>query len=51
MWGHGGQYAFLVPAKRLMVVITSLPDVDDDVNVSIEQMIGEIVDPVVATAN
>jgi len=49
--GPCGQYAFLIPAKRLIGVITSLPDVDDDVNVPIEQMIGEIVDPVVATAN
>lgn len=30
MWGHGGQYVFLKPAKRLMVVVTSLPQVDDD---------------------
>jgi CubicO group peptidase (beta-lactamase class C family) len=50
MWGHGGQYAFLVPEKRLMVVITSLTQVDDDVNVSIEQIIEEIVDRVVASA-
>lgn len=30
MWGHGGQYVFLQPSKRLMVVATSLPQVDDD---------------------
>ncbi len=49
MWGHGGQYAFLVPEKRLMVVITSLTQVDDDVNVSVEDIIG-IVDRIVLTA-
>jgi CubicO group peptidase (beta-lactamase class C family) len=49
MWGHGGQYAFLVPEKRLMVVITSLTQVDDDVNVSIEEIIG-IVDKIVLTS-
>jgi CubicO group peptidase (beta-lactamase class C family) len=50
MWGHGGQYAFLVPSRQLMVVITSLPEVDDDVNVEIERIVAEIVDPIVATA-
>ena len=50
MWGHGGQYAFLIPSKRLMIVMTSLTQVDDDVNVSIEQIFEEIVDPIVATA-
>lgn len=49
MWGHGGQYVFIIPEKRLLVVITSLTQVDDDVNVSIEQIIAEILDPVVAT--
>jgi CubicO group peptidase (beta-lactamase class C family) len=50
MWGHGGQHAFLVPEKRLMVVMTSLTQVDDDVNITIEQIFEEIVDPIVATA-
>jgi CubicO group peptidase (beta-lactamase class C family) len=50
MWGHGGQYAFLVPAKRMMIVMTSLTQVDDDVNISIEQVFEKIVDPIVATA-
>ena len=30
MWGHGRQYVFLLPSKRLMVVATSLPQVEDD---------------------
>lgn len=50
MYGHGGQHAFLIPDKRLMVVITSLAQVDDDVNVSVEYLIDNIVDPIVATA-
>jgi CubicO group peptidase (beta-lactamase class C family) len=50
MWGHGGQYAFIVPEKRLMVVITSLTQVDDDVNISIEE-ITALVDRIVLTAN
>lgn len=30
MWGHGGQYVFLKPEKKLMIVATSLPNVEDD---------------------
>lgn len=50
MWGHGGQYAFIVPAKKLLVVFTSLSQVDDDVNIPVDKIIG-IVDRVVLTAN
>ena len=49
MRGHGGQFAFIIPAKKLLVVITSLSQVDDDVNLTIEQII-DIIDRVAATA-
>jgi CubicO group peptidase (beta-lactamase class C family) len=49
MWGHGGQYAFIVPEKNMLVVFTSLSQVDDDVNISVDKIIG-IVDSVVLTA-
>jgi hypothetical protein len=49
MWGHGIQHAFLIPEKRLMVVITSLTQVDDDENVPVEYLI-DIVDRIVLTA-
>ena len=49
MWGHGGQYAFIIPAKQLMVVITSLPQIDDDIGMTIEQII-DVVDRIAATA-
>jgi CubicO group peptidase (beta-lactamase class C family) len=26
MWGHGGQFAFIVPEKSLVVVMTSIPN-------------------------
>jgi len=26
MWGHGGQFAFIVPSKSLVVVMTSIPN-------------------------
>jgi len=50
MWGHGGQYAFIVPEKRLMVVITSLTQLDDDVNVSTEEIMNNVVDRILLTA-
>jgi CubicO group peptidase (beta-lactamase class C family) len=28
--GHGGNFIFIVPGKQLVVVMTSMPDVDDD---------------------
>jgi CubicO group peptidase (beta-lactamase class C family) len=49
MWGHGGQYAFIIPARQLLVIITSLTQVDDDVNLSLEQIV-DIIDRVAATA-
>jgi CubicO group peptidase (beta-lactamase class C family) len=29
-WGHGGNFIFIVPGKEMVVVMTSMPDVDDD---------------------
>ena len=40
MWGHGGQYVYIIPEKQLLVVISSLAQVDDDVNLPVETMIG-----------
>ena len=28
-WGHGGNFIFIVPGKEMVIVMTSLPDVDD----------------------
>ena len=30
MWGHGGQFAFIVPSKDLVVIMTSLPNTQGD---------------------
>jgi len=30
MWGHGGQFAFIVPSKDLVVVMTSIPNTQGD---------------------
>lgn len=29
-WGHGGQFAFFLPRKRLAIALVSLPDSDDE---------------------
>ena len=29
-WGHGGQYAFVIPGQRLVMVLLSMPDTNDD---------------------
>ena len=50
MAGHGGQHAFLVHQKDMLVVVTSLSQVDDDVNIPLEKLVG-IVDRIVANAD
>ncbi|MCP4123167.1 MAG: serine hydrolase [Bacteroidetes bacterium] len=30
MWGHGGQFAFVVPSKNIVVVMTSIPNTQGD---------------------
>jgi CubicO group peptidase (beta-lactamase class C family) len=30
MWGHGGQYVFIIPSKKLVIVITSEVNTQDD---------------------
>lgn len=30
MWGHGGQFAFIVPSKNLVIVMTSIPNTQGD---------------------
>jgi CubicO group peptidase (beta-lactamase class C family) len=29
-WGHGGNFIFIAPAKDMVIVMTSMPDTDDD---------------------
>jgi CubicO group peptidase (beta-lactamase class C family) len=30
-WGHGGNYIFIMPTKEMVIVMTALPDADNDV--------------------
>jgi CubicO group peptidase (beta-lactamase class C family) len=36
-WGHGGSYILIVPNRNLVVVMTSMPDANDDVAARPEQ--------------
>ncbi len=49
MWGHGGQYVFLNPGKRLMVVATSLPQLEDDFALWYEKIVS-LAEKIEATA-
>ena len=48
-WGHGGQHAFIIPSKNLLVLITSFPQIDFDLFMPIEHTI-DIVERIANTA-
>ena len=48
MWGHGGQFVFLIPEKNAMVVFSSLEQVEGGFELTSETAI-EIVDKIAAT--
>ena len=48
MWGHGGQYVFLIPEKNAMVVITSIEQLADEIGIFYDDAT-DIVDKIKAT--
>jgi len=46
-WGHGGNYVLIVPARNLVIVMTSLPYADDDIVGTHPQQFHELVAPLV----
>ena len=36
-WGHGGQFAFIVPSKDLVVIMTSIPNTQGDYQVEADE--------------
>ena len=50
MNGHGGQYAFIVPDKNLLIVMTSLPNTQGDHQISAKEGL-EIVDRIINISN
>lgn len=37
MWGHGGQFAFIVPAEALVVVMTFIPNTQGDYQIQADE--------------
>jgi CubicO group peptidase (beta-lactamase class C family) len=50
MWGHGGQYAFIVPAHQLLIVMTSIPNTQGEYEIEFDEAIA-LVDQIIATLN
>ena len=46
MWGHGGQFAFIVPDKKMVVVMTSIPNTQSDYEIRAEEAL-QIVDKII----
>ncbi len=49
MWGHGGQFAFIIPEKNMMVMITSEPNTQGKHQIDADEAL-EIVDRIIETA-
>ena len=39
MWGHGGQFAFIVPGEDLLVVMSSIPNTQGDYEIRAEEVL------------
>jgi len=46
MWGHGGQFAFIIPAESLVVVMTSIPNTQGDYQIQADEAL-PIVDQII----
>jgi len=46
MWGHGGQFAFIVPSESLVVVMTSIPNTQGDYQIQADEAL-PIVDQII----
>ena len=46
MWGHGGQFAFIVPSRSLVVVMTSIPNTQGDYQIQADEAL-PVVDQIV----
>jgi CubicO group peptidase (beta-lactamase class C family) len=39
MWGHGGQFAFIIPDKNIVVVFTSIPNTQGDYEIHADEVL------------
>jgi len=49
-WGHGGQFAFIVPDQDLVVVFTSIPNTQGDYQIQADEAL-PIVDEIIGACN
>lgn len=50
MWGHGGQFAFIVPNKNIVVMMTSIPNTQGDYQIDADEAL-EVLDKIVSASN
>ncbi len=48
MWGHGGQFAFIIPSKSLVVVMTSIPNTQGDYQIDADEVM-PVLDRIIAS--
>lgn len=48
MWGVGGQFAFIVPAKQLLIIMTSFPNTKGEYEIQADEAL-QIVDKIIET--
>ena len=42
MWGHGGQFAFVIPSKNAVVVMTSIPNTQGDYQIDADEALSVV---------
>ena len=50
MWGHGGQFAFIIPSKNLVIIFTSIPNTQGDYQNNADEVL-PLVDKIIDLAN
>jgi CubicO group peptidase (beta-lactamase class C family) len=50
MWGHGGQFAFVVPSHQLVIVMTSIPNTQGEYQIDSDEAMS-VVDMVIQAVN
>jgi CubicO group peptidase (beta-lactamase class C family) len=48
-WGHGGNYIFIAPEKKMVIVMTSMPDVEDGAVGTLLEGFEDLIEPLFDT--
>lgn len=49
-WGHGGQYAFIIPSRSLVLVMTSIPNTQGDYQVDADELM-PLIDEIISACD